>query len=46
MVAEKLYIGDDQGTKGAVAVPLEEYERPLEDRHDLAIVAERCDEPC
>lgn len=43
MAAEEHYVGAN-GRKTAVLLSLEQYERLLEDLHDLAIVAERCDE--
>jgi len=39
------YLVDERGTKKAVIVPIEEYEELLEDLHDLAVIAERRDEP-
>jgi PHD/YefM family antitoxin component YafN of YafNO toxin-antitoxin module len=39
------FIVDETGAKTAVILPLEEYEEMLEDIHDLAIIAERKDEP-
>jgi PHD/YefM family antitoxin component YafN of YafNO toxin-antitoxin module len=39
------YIIDEKGQKTAVVIPVEEYEELLEDLHDLAIIAERRDEP-
>lgn len=39
------YIVDQKGQKTAVVIPLQEYEELLEDLHDLAIIAERRDEP-
>lgn len=39
------YIIDESGQKTAVVIPVEEYEELLEDIHDLAIIAERRDEP-
>jgi len=39
------YIVDEQGQKTAVVLPLKEYEELLEDLHDLAVIAERKDEP-
>ena len=39
------YIIDENGKKTAVVLPVEEYEELLEDIHDLAIIAERQDEP-
>lgn len=38
---EQQYITDAKGEKLAVIIPLEVYEKLLEDLHDLAIVAER-----
>ena len=38
------FVVDREGNRQAVIVPLEEYERLMEDLHDLAIVAERRDE--
>ena len=39
------YITDAKGQKRAVILPLKEYEELLEDLSDLAVVAERRDEP-
>ena len=39
------YIVDDAGEKNAVILPLDQFYRLLEDLEDLAIVAERRDEP-
>lgn len=39
------FIIDESGVKRAVMLPLENYEDLLEDIHDLAIIAERQDEP-
>jgi PHD/YefM family antitoxin component YafN of YafNO toxin-antitoxin module len=39
------YIVDPKGERTAVVLPLKEYEELLEDLHDLAIIAERLDEP-
>jgi len=39
------YIIDESGQKTAVVLPVEEYEELLEDIHDLAVIAERRDEP-
>jgi len=44
-VANEQYVVDEKGQKVAVIVPLKEYEELLEDLHDLAVVAERRDEP-
>lgn len=40
------YLVDADGKKSSVVLPVEEYERLLEDLHDLAAVAERRDEKC
>ena len=42
---QEQYIVDEKGQKTAVILPIEEYEELLEDIHDLAIIAERRDEP-
>jgi len=39
------YVVDKKGQKTAVIIPVEEYEELLEDIHDVAIIAERRDEP-
>jgi hypothetical protein len=39
------YIVDDKGKRTEVVLPVEEYEEILEDLHDLAVIAERRDEP-
>lgn len=39
------YVTDDNGNKTAVILPLAEYEQLLEDLDDLAVAAERRDEP-
>jgi PHD/YefM family antitoxin component YafN of YafNO toxin-antitoxin module len=39
------YIVDAKGSKTAVILPLEQYEQLMEDLHDLAVVAERREEP-
>ena len=39
------YVIDEKGQKTAVIIPVEDYEEHLEDIHDLAIIAERRDEP-
>lgn len=38
------YVVDRKGKKKGVILPLAEYERLLEDLHDLAVVAERREE--
>ncbi|MBF0556852.1 MAG: hypothetical protein HQK96_20245 [Nitrospirae bacterium] len=42
---QKQFIVDETGNKTAVVLPLEEYEELIEDMHDLAVIAERKDEP-
>jgi len=42
---QERYIVDQKGKKTAVVLPMEEYEELLEDLHDLAVIAERRDEP-
>jgi PHD/YefM family antitoxin component YafN of YafNO toxin-antitoxin module len=39
------YLTDDQGQRTAVVLPISEYEKLMEDLDDLAVVAERRDEP-
>ena len=39
------YIVDSQGHKTSVILPFAEYEELLEDLSDLAVIAERRDEP-
>jgi hypothetical protein len=39
------YIVNEKGEKTAVVLPVEEYLELLEDLHDLAVIAERRDEP-
>ena len=39
------YITDEHGDRTAVVLPIAEYEKLIEDLDDLAIVAERRDEP-
>ena len=40
-MAQAQYIIDQKGKKKAVLLPLKDYERLIEDLHDLAVVAER-----
>jgi hypothetical protein len=40
----ELFVVDVEGKKKSVILPIEEYERMLEDLHDLAVVAERRNE--
>ena len=39
------YLTDDHGQRTAVVLPILDYEKLLEDLEDLAVVAERRDEP-
>ncbi len=39
------YLVDESGQRTAVVLPVDEYEELLEYIHDLAIIAERKDEP-
>ena len=39
------YITDENGNKTAVILPIEEFQELLEDLQDLAVLAERRDEP-
>lgn len=39
------YLTDEKGDRTAVVLPIDEYEKILEDLEDLAVVAERRDEP-
>ncbi|HEY68391.1 MAG TPA: type II toxin-antitoxin system Phd/YefM family antitoxin [Thermoflexia bacterium] len=41
---QERYVVDAQGSRMAVILPLDQYERLMEDLHDLAIVAERREE--
>ena len=43
--SEAQYIVDEKGQKTAVVLPVDEYEELLEDLHDLAVIADRRDEP-
>lgn len=45
MKSRNEYIVTENGKKKAVVMPLAEYERLLEDLHDLSVIAERRDEP-
>ncbi|HEX4962650.1 MAG TPA: type II toxin-antitoxin system Phd/YefM family antitoxin [Thermoanaerobaculia bacterium] len=38
------FVVDREGKRQAVIIPLHEYQRLMEDLHDLAVVAERRDE--
>ena len=39
------YIVDETGQRTDIIIPLDRYEELLEDLHDLAVIAERIDEP-
>jgi len=39
------YLIDETGKKTAVVLPVKEYDELIEDIHDLAIIAERKNEP-
>ena len=39
------YLTNESGEKTAVVLPLSDYEKLIEDLEDLAVVAERRDEP-
>ena len=39
------YLTDERGEKTAVVLPISDYEKLIEDLADLAVVAERRDEP-
>ena len=39
------FLTDTNGEKVAAVIPIDEYEALLEDLHDLAVVAERRNEP-
>jgi PHD/YefM family antitoxin component YafN of YafNO toxin-antitoxin module len=38
------YVVDEKGERKAVIMPIEEYEKLIEDLHDLAVIAKRKDE--
>ncbi|MFH1027094.1 MAG: type II toxin-antitoxin system Phd/YefM family antitoxin [Pseudomonadota bacterium] len=42
--AQAQYITSSTGRKKAVIIPINEYQRLLEDLHDLTVIAERHDE--
>ena len=42
--SDQQFVVDQDGKRQAVIIPLKEYERLMEDLHDLAVVAERRDE--
>ena len=39
------YLTDERGERTAVVLPISDYEQLIEDLDDLAVVAERRDEP-
>ena len=43
--AKRSYVVDENGNRTAVMLPIEEYEELLEDLQDLAVIAQRRDEP-
>jgi PHD/YefM family antitoxin component YafN of YafNO toxin-antitoxin module len=45
MASAVQYVVDEKGARQAVVLSLEEYERMVEDLADLAVAAERRDEP-
>jgi PHD/YefM family antitoxin component YafN of YafNO toxin-antitoxin module len=45
MTTHTQFITDKKGKKTAVVIPIEEYERLLEDLDDLAVIADRRNEP-
>jgi phosphoglucomutase len=45
MQVQEQFIINNKGEKVSVILPIEEYVDLLEDLHDLAIIAERKDEP-
>jgi len=44
-MAQEQYVTDTKGKKLSVILSLERYQRLMEDLHDLAVVAERRNEP-
>ena len=45
MSASTQFLTDSRGEKVAVVLPLQEYDSLMEDLQDLAVLAERRDEP-
>ena len=39
------YIVDESGKKTDIILPMDEYQSLIEDLHDIAVIAERKDEP-
>jgi PHD/YefM family antitoxin component YafN of YafNO toxin-antitoxin module len=44
-IAARSFVVDENGKRTAVMLPIEEYERLLEDLEDLAVIAQRRNEP-
>ena len=44
MAVQEQFVIDSRGKKTGVIIPLKQYEKLLEDLHDLAVIAERHDE--
>ncbi|HKZ64046.1 MAG TPA: type II toxin-antitoxin system Phd/YefM family antitoxin [Thermoplasmata archaeon] len=44
VAAQETFLVDEKGKRSAVLLPMKDYQRLLEDLHDLAVVAERRDE--
>jgi PHD/YefM family antitoxin component YafN of YafNO toxin-antitoxin module len=44
-IAARSFVVDENGKRTAVMLPIEEYERLLEDLEDLAVIAQRRHEP-
>ena len=42
---KRSYVVDENGNRTAIMLPIEEYEELLEDLEDLALIAQRRDEP-
>ena len=45
MVTRVQFITDKKGKKTAVVMPISDYEKLMEDLDDLAVIADRRDEP-
>jgi len=43
--AKRSFVVDENGKRTAVMLPIEEYEQLLEDLQDLAVIAQRRNEP-
>ena len=44
-IASRNFVVDENGKRTAVVLPIGEYERLLEDLEDLAVIAQRRNEP-